>query len=287
MRAPTIPSIALVSVAVLAACGERRAPPPKTAPPVKVLATVNGVPITEHDLAQRSRQAVTGGGPVHEGSDDALQGLVRDELIRQKAVQLGLDQEPAYRQRVDELEAQVRAFERQELSILFRRYVQEHAAVTDAEARAYFDQNAPLIRSRFHVLQIFYKGRYADIERDSQDVQKGAAFEEVAWRRFDGLSRTALPRPPWDLPELRWFQLPPSWRGVVDRLEPGQVSGIIKGEGDRFWVLKLAGRTTDPGVTFDTEKDRIVEVLRHRKASELYDGLLAETKAKAGITYSR
>lgn len=279
--------MALVALAVLAACGERRPPPPKPAPRVKVLATVNGVPITEHDLTQRARQAVTGGGPVHEASEGALQGLVRDELIRQKAVQLGLDQEPAYRLRADELAAQLRAFERQELSSLFRRYVQEHAAVTDAEARAYFDQNVALIRSRLHVLQIFYKGRYAEIERDSHDVLNGAAFEEVAWRRFDGMSRTAMPRPPWDLGELRWFQLPPSWRGVVDRLEPGQVSGIIKGEGDRYWVIKLAGRTADPAITFETEKERIVDALRQRKAMELYDGLLAELRSKATITYSR
>lgn len=292
LRTPTLLLVA-ASMASLAACGERRPPPPRAAaaPREKVLATVNGVPITERDVAQRARQAVTGGGTGHEAPAEAsaagvLQTLVRDELISQQATRLGLDQEPGYRLRLEELEAQVRAFRRQELAVLYRQYAQQHAAVTDAEARAWFEENAPFVRTRLHVLQILYKGRPAELERDRQDVQRGTPFEEVAWRRFEGLPRTT-PRPPWDLGELRWFQLPPSWRGVVDRLEPGQVSGIIRGEGDRSWVVKVAGKVQDPAVTFDTEKERIVELLRQRKAIELQDRLLAEAKARASITYSK
>lgn len=292
MRASSL-CIAVATMASLAACGERRAPPPKAAaaPREKVLATVNGVPITERDVSQRARQGMTGGGPGHEApaevnSDNVLQTLVREELISQKATQLGLGQDPAFRLRLEELEAQVRAFRRQELAVLYRQYAQQHAAVTDAEARAWFEENAPFVRTRLHVLQILYKGRPAELERDRQDVQRGTPFEEVAWRRFEGLPRTT-PRPPFDLGELRWFQLPPSWRGVVDRLEPGQVSGIIKGESDRFWVVKVAGKILDPAVTFETEKERIVELLRQQKAIELHDRMLAQAKAKASITYSK
>lgn len=288
MRTPIILLLA-ASMASLVACGELRAPPPKAAaaPQEKVLATVNGVAITERDVSQRTRQAVTGGGPGHEpSSGNVLETLVRDELISQKATQLGLDQEPTYRLRLEELQAQVRAFQHQELAVLYRQYVQQHAAVTDAEARAWFEKNASLVQTKLHVLQIFYKGRLGEIEKDDQDLKQGAPFEEVAWRRFEGLPRTA-PRPPWDLGELRWFQLPPSWRGVVDRLDAGQVSGIIKGGGDRSWVIKVAGKTVDPAITFDTEKERIVELLRQQKAMELYDGLLAEMKGKSKVVYSR
>jgi hypothetical protein len=52
-------------------------------------------------------------------------------------------------------------------------------------------------------------------------------------------------------------------------------------------VLKLAGKRIDPGITFETEKDRIVETLRQRKAQELYDGMLAEMKGKARVVYTR
>lgn len=287
MRTLTIFSIAFIAMASLVSCGERRGPSPKPAASaqVKVLATVNGVPITEHDVNQRSRMAVTGGGPAHEMNENVLQTVVRDELISQKALQLGLDQEQAYRQRVDDLEAQLRAFKRQELTALYRRYVQEHAAVGDAEAQAYFEKNASFIQTRFHVLQIFYKGKYTEILEDHEDLKGGMPFEEVAARRFPALPASI--KAPWDLGELRWHQLPPSWRGIVDRLEPGQISDVIKGENDRFWVVKLVSKTTDPGITLSTEKERIVEALRQQKATELYDSMLAEMKAKASIAYSK
>jgi parvulin-like peptidyl-prolyl isomerase len=286
LKTPKLLSVGFVSMAFLASCGERRGPAPKPAAArVKVLATVNGVPITEHDVNQRSRMAVTGGGPAHDLSGNVLETVVRDELISQKAVQLGLDQDLGYRQRVDDLEAQLRAFKRQELSALYRSYVQEHAAVTDAEAQAFFERNAGFLQTKLHVLQIFYKGQSTDVLKDREDVRSGMPFEEVAARRFTSLP--ANMKPPWDLGELRWNQLPPSWRGIVDRLEPGQVSDVIKGENDRYWVIKLAGKTTDPAITFATEKERIVEVLRQQKAAELHDAMLADMKGRSSITYSK
>lgn len=287
MRTTTIHSFAFIALASLVACGERRGPPPKPAAPAqeKVLATVNGVPITERDVNQRSRMAVTGGGPAHEPSPNVLQTVVRDELISQKAVQLGLDQDPGYRQRVGELEAQLRAFRRQELSALYRGYVQGHAVVGDADVQAYFERNAPLIQTKLHVLQIFYKGNRTEILKDQEDIRSGMPFEEVAARRFPALP--AGMKAPWDLGELRWHQLPPSWRGIVDRLAPGQVSGVIEGENGRSWLVKLVSRTTDPGITVSTERERIVDALRQQKATELYDRMLDDLKARSSIAYSR
>jgi hypothetical protein len=253
-----------------------------------VLATVNGVPITDRDLEHTSKRALMGGGPGHEdaaASGNALQSVVRDELVYQKAVQLGLDRDEDYRQRLEDLQAQVRAFQRQEMSSRYRRYVQEHAAVPEQEARDYFEKNASVIQTRFHVLQIMYRGKYPEIVADHQAIQGGAPFEEVASRRFAGMPHEG--RPPWDLGELAWYQLPPSWRGVVDRLESGQVSDVIRGDNERFWVIKLAGKRIDPAVTFATEKERIVEALRQKKAEELHAQTLAEMKEKARIVYSR
>ena len=277
--------VAFVSVASLGSCS-RPEPNRDTAGHAKVLATVNGAPITDLDLELlRSRSAQAGGAPGHDVPVTVLQTLVRDELVYQKAVQLGLDQEPGYRGKVDALRAQLRAVERQEISGLFRNYVRQRAAVTDAEARDYFEKNAAFIQTRFHVLQILRRGNDPEIARDREDVKGGKPFEEVAARRFPGLPQGM--KPPWDLGELAWNQIPRPWRGILDRLEPGQVSDVIQGPNERFWIIKLAGKTVDPGITFSSEKDRIVELLREEKANELYDEMLAEMKAKATIVYSK
>jgi peptidyl-prolyl cis-trans isomerase C len=284
---PTVLLVAILSTTSLASCGEprRAGPKPSIAGEVKVLATVNGVPITERDLAQRSKRAVMPGVPDHDLSRNVVQTLVRDELIYQEAVRLGLDRYPEYRQKLADLQAQVRAFQRQEMAARYRTHVEGQAAVTDGEAREYFEANASRIRTRFHVLQILYKGDRSEIAKDEEDLKRGMPFEQVASRRFPGLPRDV--KPPWDLGELYWHQLPQPWWDVVDRLEPGRISGVIQGENERFWLLELASKTVDPGITFETEKGRIVEILRHQKARALYDDLLAAMKGRARIVYGK
>lgn len=272
--------------ACLASCGERRGSEAKpTADLQRIVATVNGSPLTDDDLQHLSKRVAASAGPHHEVSANVLQTLVRDELIYQKAIELGLDAEPGYREKLGEIEAQLRAFKRQEMSLRFRTYVQEHAAVTDADARKYYEDNAATIKTRFHVQQIFYKGNFTEIVKDHDDLKNGRPFDEVAGRRFPVLP--AGVKAPWDLGELRWHQLPLAWRGIVDRMEPGQFSDVIKGENERFWVIELAGKTADPAVTFDTEKEMIVEALRQQKADELYASTLAELNRKAKIVYAK
>jgi hypothetical protein len=279
--------IAVVWMASLASCGEKPEANQKTAvdDQVKVLATVNGAPISEFDMKQRLKRVVMGGDGNHEISQNVLQTLVRDELIYQKSIQLGLDKKQEYRQKLMDVESQLRAFQRQEMSTLYRRYVQEKAEVTDSEAQAYFEKNAKNIQTKFHVLQIFYKGKYPEIVKDHQDLKSGMPFEKVASRRFANLPKNI--KAPWDLGEMSWNQMPQSWQGIVDRLEPGQVTDIIKGENDRFWVIKLANKRVDPQITFTTEKERLVEILRQQKADALYNSMLAEMKEKAKIVYPK
>jgi hypothetical protein len=276
--------IALLALAPLAGCDPSRAPPRGAASDVGLLATVNGVAITDRDLEHRARRPGGGMGHGAERSTELLQAVVQDELVAQKAIELGLDRDPEYRRRLDDLEAQVRAFRRQELASRLRTWAREHAEVPDAEARDWFEKNATLVRTRYHVLQIFHRGHLAELLADHAEVRGGTPFEEVAGRRFVGAPVEG--RAPWDLGELSWSQLPPSWRGIVDRLQPGQVSDVIRGEGERAWVVKLAGKRVDPAVSFETERERIATQLRVSRAEAVHAKALAEAKAAATVTYT-
>jgi peptidyl-prolyl cis-trans isomerase C len=276
--------VSVASAASLVSCGRPTAPASASGAS-RVVATVNRVPLTEADLDQRTRRTPTPGAPGHEVSANVLQTLVREELIAQKAVQLGLDREPGYREQLEQMEAQVRAFKRQQLAVLYRAWVQGQGAPTEADARAWFDANADLVRTRFHVLQVMRRGELAELQREHEELKAGTPFEKVAARRFPDLPASV--KAPWDLGEMAWNQLPPAWRGVVDRLEPGQVSDVIQGDAGRAWILKLQGKRVDPGITFETEKDRIVDALRQQKAAQRYEASLADLKAKASIVYAK
>lgn len=289
MKKLTILLIALVLTASLSSCGKSREASQKTDVDVqaKVLATVNDVPITEYDLKQILKRIPSGMGAMHQGTDrNVLQTLVRDELIYQKGLELGLDKNQAYRLKLAEVEAQIRALKRQEMSALYLRHLNSKVEVTDAEAQAYFTKNAQKIQTKFHVMEIFYRGNETGIAKAHQDLKNGVPFEKVAARQFPP-NLPANMKAPWDLGELHWSQIPEPWQSVLDRLAPGQVSEVIKGPKDRFWVIKLVKKTVNPQIAFATEKERITEILRQQKAEALYNSMLAEMKEKAKIVYPK
>jgi len=284
LKKPSVLLMAVVLTISLVSCGEKREAGKKKDGDVqaKVLATVNGVPITEYDVKEISRRAAGHGeGMNPEAAKNVLQTVIRNELIYQKSVELGLDKNQVYRSRLREAEAQLRAFQRQEMAAFYLRHLKSKAEVTDAEAQEYFEKNAKRIQTKLHVWQIFYKGNYPGIAKDYEDLKKGMPFEKVASRRFPNLPKGM--KAPWDMGFLHWSQIPPYWQDVVDRLKPGQTSEIIKGPSDRYWVIKLAKKEVDPKITFATEKQRIVEILHKQKSDELYDTMLSEMKIKAKI----
>lgn len=283
-RIALVPVILLL--VLLSSCTERPAPEQEgsSQTPGKVLATVNGVPITEYDLRQVLRRSAHGEEGVG-SSDVPLQTLVREEIVAQDARRLGLDRDPEYAKKVAEIEAELRAFERERLAVLYRRHVSNQASVEDSEVEAYFRENAERIRARVRVWQIFSKGGSGPLQKDEQDLKAGVPFEAVASRRFPKLPEGL--KTPWDLGYLHWSQVPEAWREALDRLQPGQTSGIIDGENNRAWIIKLIDRSVDPAITFDTEKDRIVAVLKTQKEDGLYREMLQQARARADVVIPR
>jgi len=282
-----VPLIAVFLIGSLFSCGEKKEANRKTDSDVqgKVLATVNGVPITEYDVKQSIKKAVHGEQLTPEATQNVLQVLVRNELIYQQSIELGLDKNPEYRRKLEEVEAQLRAYKRQEISTLYRGYIKNKAEVTDSETKEYFEKNSNRIQAKVHLGQIYYKGEEARIAEDYKELKSGKSFEKVASKRFPNLPKGM--NAPWDLGYLHWSQIPPYWQDSIDRLKPGQVSDIIKGPNKRFWLIKLVDRTVDPNITFATEKEKIVEVLRKQKADELSETMLSQMRAKSKIIYPK
>ena len=288
LKKPSVLFVAVILMTFLISCGEKREAGQKTDadPQAKILATVNGVPITEYDMKQMLRIAVGHGEPPNpEAAQNALQTLIRDELIYQTSLEVGLDKNQEYRRKLNEADAQLRAFKRQEMTALYLRHLKSKAEVTDSDAQAYFEKNAKSIQTKLHVWQIFYRGNYPGIAKDYEDLKKGMPFEKVASRRFPNLPKGM--KAPWDMGFLHWSQIPPYWQDVVDRLKPGQTSEIIKGPSDRYWVIKLVNKEVDPKITFATEKGKIVEILRKKKTDELYENMLSQMRTNAKIVFPK
>ncbi len=289
-----LPLLAAVAFGSTLACGQNqptspanqaRGAPDQTPKLAKdVLATVNGAQIREADL----RLALSSGGhdreipPEH--MKNVLEVIIRRELIHQRAVELGMDTNHRFQERLRRMEAQLNAFKRRELSELFWRETAGKVEISDAEAKKYFTENATRIRTELHVWQILFRKK-GQIEQAHSELEQGASFEDVAGRRFPKLPKTA--RAPWDLGYLRWKQVPEPWQSVVYHLKEGEVSNVIQGPNNRFWIVKLIDMRQNPDITFENIKPTIMEVLKNAKIEELRAKIGRDLRAKARIVYAK
>lgn len=252
-----------------------------------VVARVNGTPITEVDVDFASRSAIGGHQPEAPSADKktVLDNIILQELAYQRATELGLDADPVYQKELRSLEAQINAFKRRKLSeMFFQREIVQKSRVDDDEARQYFAENTTRLQTELRVLQILQRDPRV-IEKVRDDLAQGAAFEEVAKKQFPKLPDSE--RKPWDLGYLQWNQVPEVWRNVVDGMQVGDTSGIIRGPNHRYWIIKLIDKRVDPAITFEQTRSRIIDTLKHEKARRLREQVIQGLRDKARIVYSK
>ena len=250
-----------------------------------VLSTINGTPIGRDDVIYqativegRKQPALTQGH-----LKNVLERIIRDELIYQRAMALGLDADPGYQSALSLAMVQINAYKRRKLAeVFFRREVTDKAIVSDAEAKAYFDKNVRRIRAELHLEQILVR-KEAEIKTILKELDQGASFESVARKQFPSLPK--LPREPWDLGYLTWKQIPESWRNVVYDLKPGEHSSIIRGPNRRFWIVNLVERRENSNLSFADVEKHIKNLLKDAKVEQLRAKTLQELRDKARIEY--
>lgn len=268
-----------VTLAACARAGEPRFEPDASA---KGVAVVNGVVLTEADLEYWMGRNHHGPAPDEAARKQALEALIAKELVRQAAYKRGLDRETPVADKLLRLRAQHLASEREELAAAFYRAQEADAVPAEAEVRAYFDAHADELRTEVRLLQITAAKDPAGIADAKQALDGGAAFEDVARRRFPGLPPEQRP---WDLGYVRWLQIPPELRATVGKLAPGATSEIIKGAGDRWWILKVVDKRVNDAITFDTERQAIASVLQGERLAKLRDERAAALRKDADVKY--
>lgn len=256
---------------------------PQSRPLSPPVATVNGVTITELDvqLAQKpSSHSKEPAGP--EKRKAIVAGLVREELFRQKAGELGLVPEGPLADEVARLEALLNAARRKaQADAYFRVEISKKAEPSEQEARKFFDDNAALIRTQWQVSQILLRDE-GQMNAVLGELQSGASFEAVARRQFPELPPEA--GLPWELGFLSWKQLPEFWRPVLETLKAGETSPVIRGPGGRLWILKLVERRPQPEVTFEEVRPLIVEDLKRGRIEQLTAQAEQSLRKSARIT---
>ena len=249
-----------------------------------VVATVNGKPITDLDLLLNARKARGHQAAGTEADTKIiLENIILQELASQRAVELGLDADPAYQEELHRLEAQVNALKRERLSeAFFQRELIQKTQVSEAEARQYFAENTERLRTEIKVWQILRRDE-SQIQQAKNNLAQGMPFEDVAAKQFPNLPATV--RKPWEMGYLRWNQVPEVWQSVIYDFKVGQTSDIIRGPNNRFWIIKLIDKRENTDVTFEQIKPMIIDVLKNEKARRFREEIIRELRDKANIVY--
>jgi len=247
-------------------------------------ATVNGTAISAAELAlamgtaARAENPHGGGSGVAPDRGQVLAGLIDLELAAQRAVALGLDADPGYRDELAKLEAQLASVRRQRLAALFDKDVAARAAVAPAAVQAFYDQHVDEIRTRVRVWQLLFRDR-AKATAAAAELAGGAAFEAVAARVLNAPAGTT----PWDVGYLAWNQLPPAWAPTLPGLAVGATSGVISGPGGRFWIIRVIDRQRDDEQTFERARAAIELRLGDEAAQTARAQALTELRRQARI----
>jgi hypothetical protein len=269
VRAAVVLSLVLAPCACAKKAGEREAGP--------VLATVNGAPITADDLSVKLGGHDLPDPGIKEG---ALDALIAEELMFQKAVQLGFDKDAKFQERVRAMEAKVAAYKRAEMGRRVRdTQIASRLTVTDQDVRDAYARRAEDVRTDLHlgVLQ------FADAAKAGEAlarIRSGTPFEAIAAEQLSdappGLAGS------WDQGFQHWDQIPEALEGAY-RVKKGEVA-VLGGGSARAYLVKVIDARENPAAGLESMKAAIERRLWAAKAREAYEQYVARLKQDAAIT---
>ncbi len=243
------------------------------------MATVNGVAITGDEVAARF------GG--HEdlidpdAKDKAIDELIAEELMYQKAVQLGFDKDPKFQNAVRMLEIKITAYKRAEMGRRVRdTQIASHVTVTDQEIKDYYIKHAAEIGTDLH-LGVLQFSDTAKAKENLARIRSGTPFEKIAAEQFahapQGMGRV------WDKGFLHWDQMPAAFTAEVFRLKRGEVSDVLSSGPGEVYLVKVIDKRKNASASLEKEKPIIENRLWAVKGKEAYESYIAKLKRDASI----
>jgi parvulin-like peptidyl-prolyl isomerase len=215
------------------------------------LARVGGWSITAEEFNERL-SALKEVVPEYDINDPEARKLVLDELINQQVLVLGAEKTGLARQK--DIHAAVDEFRRTLIVREVARQLTENIAVSEQEARAFYDENKESLigAGQWHVREIVTTTK-EQAEGVLGQILAGGNFGELARQQSKG--KTAANG--GDLGFITEEPFPQMGNALLS-LEEGGVSGVFKGP-DGYYIVKLEEKKGGEQISFDEIKDDIIQ----------------------------
>jgi EpsD family peptidyl-prolyl cis-trans isomerase len=256
----------------LAGCGQKKHAEPQGQVAVKV----NGQPIMAADFGAMS--AFGGGVPIGVPVSAAkMKAMVDAELLRQAAVDSGLDKDEAVRA---ELAKSSQESPRRILALAYvNKQLSSIPAPTDAEVNAYYNSNPAQFseRRQYKLDTCAIKGVSGKEAAIKAELKKSKKFDHfVRWLKAKKIAHGCVPV------SLSSAQADEKLLQKLKNIPAG--SSLVEDGKDLMAVTFVQDMQNDP-LTLDQAKPAIVKTLMDKKKSEGYVSLIKELRAKAKIEY--
>jgi parvulin-like peptidyl-prolyl isomerase len=282
------------------------------------VAKIGSVPVTQYEVQRKAQRLLPMAGGYHKGvsaekiaevRETALQELIEQAYKVQFAIaeKIPVDNaaveervKPIFAQFKNKKELQkalggetVDAFRATVYRELAAQRAEEVAVttrvqVTDEQVRAFYDRHQETYKRprQFKASHILIKvdpssnaGQREDLLRKAEDLlaraKAGEDFYNLAYYHSDDRSRFVG----GDLGYFHEGQTVKEFEEALKTMAPGDISGLVKSMYG-FHVIKCVENNDPRQLTFDEVQDRIRQSLEKKERERLYEGWMAELKAK-------
>jgi peptidyl-prolyl cis-trans isomerase C len=234
------------------------------------VATVNGTAIDRNVYNYYIKGALQGKDPstlTQQQKDEALDNLVRAELVVQQAEKNGLTKEP---QTADLIElARMNAVQQ----AFSENFVKENKPTDEDLHKEYDTQVAQLPHTEYHVEHILVAT--ADTATGLiAALGKGAKFEDLAKKSSSDSSKDQGGDLGWQTPE----RMVKPFSDAMVTLKPGEYTHVPVKTEYGWHVIKLVDTRPLTPPAFDAVKDRVAQIVLGKKFKAYVDGLLAKAQ---------
>jgi peptidyl-prolyl cis-trans isomerase C len=262
MRHPVIRAViwSLVGLLLLLGCSRKEE---------QVVAKVGDRSITVADLNGRI-QAVTytSWEDEYKKRHDILNGLINDQLMIMAAEEQGLDQDPAFQQKMSAAERGAL------LELLYRKEVLEKSKPSEKEVRDAYEKMGWELKAR-HILV----STAEEAQNLREQIINGADFAALAEEHSMDPSTKSKGG---DLGYFGWGKMVPTFQETVFAMEIGEISQPV--ESQFGWhIIKLEDRRTIDQRDWEEEKENLENKLTSEKSRILAEEYVTKLKEEADI----
>jgi len=222
-----------------------------------------------------------------EGKKRMLDSMVRVELLYQEALKRGLDKDPEFVKRMEDIRKNLLA------RTLERKLAESEVKVTDEQIAEFYEQNKEKysVPETAHIYYILVK-----VPRDASEEQEKAAKEKIdkayaeikAGKDFTEVAKkysedTFTAKRGGEIKKLRKGARSKEFDKVVfEELKPGEISKPFKDR--RGWnIVKLVERSEKRYKDLDEVREQIKRTLQFKLKKEALEKKIEELKKKYGV----